>query len=152
MNNIHSKLLTADNLDEYLHIINNLSTTIESRDSILNLMTFYKIAELYPFIQIWLAQDYDTKKIIGCGTIIIEQKFIHKCGNVAHIEDVCILPEYQSKGYGKKIIEQLIDISKVSDCYKIILNCNEKNKGFYEKCGFKETNYQMSIYFTKLNK
>ena len=67
----------------------------------------------------------------------------------AHIEDICIIPEYQGKGYGKKMIEKLIDISKINECYKVILNCNEKNKSFYSNCGFTETNTQMSIYFNE---
>lgn len=146
-NDIHFKLLTDNNLQEYLNLIENLSNTTEKRDTILNLMRYYKIVELYPFIQIWIIQDYKRKHIIGCGTLIIEPKFIHKCGSVAHIEDVSIVPEYQNKGYGKKIINQLIDISKVNDCYKIILNCHDEKKTFYEKCGFKHSNNEMSIYF-----
>ena len=146
-NNIHFKLLTDKNIDEYLTLLKCLSDTVEERDKILNLMTFYKIAEVHPFIQIWIMQDYYNKKMIGCGTIMIEPKFIHKCKNVAHIEDICILPEYQNKGYGNKLIQYLVDITKSYDCYKVILNCNENVKSFYEKCGFKETNIQMSIYF-----
>lgn len=146
-NCIHFKLLTDENLFEYLNIINNLSNTTEKKDNLLNCITFCEITELYPTIQIWLIEDYVNKKLIGCGTIIIEPKFIHHCRYVSHIEDVCILPEYQGKGYGKKIIQQLIDISKLSNCYKVILNCTEKNEAFYENCGFKKTNTQMSIYF-----
>lgn len=148
-NDIHFIRLTEYNLKEYLNILETLSNTIEKRDSVLNLMTFYKLADLYPHIQIWIIKNKDT--FIGCGTIIIEQKFIHKCGKVGHIEDLCILPEYQGKGYGKKLIEKLTDISKSNECYKIILNCNEKNKSFYSNCGFKETNTQMSIYFNQNN-
>lgn len=150
-NYIHFKLLTNENLIEYLNILKCLSNTIE-KDNLLNFMTFYKISELYPMIQIWIIEDYYNKKIIGCGTIIIEPKFIHNCGYVGHIEDICILPQYQGSGYGKKIIQHLIDISKINNCYKIILNCNETNESFYEKCGFKKNNIQMSIYFDDLKK
>lgn len=144
-NDITFKLLNHENLNEYLELLKNLSDTIEI-DKMTNLMNYYKIIELYPHIQIWIAEDAYSKEIIGCGTIIIEPKFIHKCKNVAHIEDVCIKPEYRNKGYGNKVIQLLIDISKLNNCYKIILNCNEKNKLFYKKCGFTETNKQMSIY------
>ena len=113
-NNIHFIILTRDNLQEYLNMLETLSSTLEKKDNTLNLTTFYKISELYPSIQIWIIQDYN-KAFIGCGTIIIEQKFIHKCGKVAHIEDICIIPEYQGKGYGKKMIEKLIDISKINE-------------------------------------
>jgi glucosamine-phosphate N-acetyltransferase len=145
-NDITFKLLADDNIIEYLDLIKHLSNTIE-RDNITNFMNYYKIMELYPFVQIWIAQEISSKKIVGCGTILIEPKFIHKCGSVAHIEDICILPEYRSKGYGKMIIQLLINISKENGCYKLILDCNDKNVSFYEKCGFKETNKQMSIYF-----
>lgn len=145
-NDIKFKLLSEDNINEYLELIKNLSDTVE-RDNMNNLMNYYKIMELYPFIQIWIALEVSSNKIIGCGTILIEPKFIHKCGSVAHIEDVCVLPEYHSNGYGKLIIQLLIDVSKVNNCYKIILNCNDEKKGFYEKCGFRKTNNQMSIYF-----
>lgn len=145
-NDIKFKLLSDENISEYLELIRKLSDTIE-RDNMTNLMTYYKIMELYPFLQIWIAQDPYSNKMIGCGTIIIEQKFIHKCGSVAHIEDICINPEFRGKGYGKKIIQLLIDISKINNCYKVILDCNDENKSFYEKCGFNKTNHQMSIYF-----
>lgn len=144
-NDINFKLLNDENLNEYLELLKNLSDTIET-EKMTNLMNYYKIMELYPHIQIWIAKDTYSNEIIGCGTIIIEPKFIHNCKNVAHIEDVCIKPKYRNKGYGNKVIQLLIDISKLNDCYKIILNCNEKNKIFYEKCGFTETNKQMSIY------
>lgn len=147
-NEIKFKLLSDENINEYLDVIKYLSDTIE-RDNMNNLMNYYKIMELYPFIQIWVAQEIYSNKIIGCGTLLIEPKFIHKCGSVAHIEDICILPEYRSKGYGKIIIQLLIDISKINNCYKIILNCNDEKKDFYEKCGFCETNKQMSIYFNQ---
>lgn len=146
LNDIKFKLLSDENISEYLELIKNLSDTIE-RDNMTNLMTYYKIMESYPYLQIWTAQDPQSNKMIGCGSIIIEPKFIHKCGSVAHIEDVCINPEYRGKGYGKKIIQLLVDISKVNNCYKVILDCNDENKSFYEKCGFNKTNNQMSIYF-----
>lgn len=145
-NDIKFKLLSDENIYEYLELIKHLSDTIE-RDNMTNLMTYYKIMESYPYLQIWIAQDPYSNKMIGCGTIIIEPKFIHKCGSVAHIEDVCINPEYRGKGYGKKLMHLLIDISKINNCYKVILNCNDENKSFYEKCGFNKTNNQMSIYF-----
>ena len=31
----------------------------------------------------------------------------------------------------------------------MILNCNENNKIFYEKCGFKQKEVEMTLYFDK---
>jgi hypothetical protein len=37
---------------------------------------------------------------------------------------------------GKLIIEALTFIGKRTGCYKIILDCSDKNVPFYQKCGF----------------
>lgn len=31
-------------------------------------------------------------------------------------------------------------------CYKIILDCSQKNIPFYEKCGFSHKEYEMVLY------
>ena len=87
------------------------------------------------------------KRIIGAGTIII----VHKIHNnpIGQIEDVIISEKYRKNGFGKQIIEKLIDIGKNEcKCYKIILNCLEKNIKFYENCGF--TNVGVEMKYNKL--
>jgi glucosamine-phosphate N-acetyltransferase len=106
----------------------------------------FKEIQLNPNITILVAYDESINKVIGSGTIWIEPKLIHSCSNVAHIEDVVIDINYRSENIGKKIIDSLVNIAKVSNCYKIILDCSEKNIGFYEKCGFTNNNVQMSLY------
>lgn len=84
------------------------------------------------------------KRIIGAGTIII----VHKIHNnpIGQIEDVIISEKYRKNGFGKDIIEKLINIGKNEyKCYKIILNCLEKNIKFYEKCGFITAGVEMKI-------
>jgi glucosamine-phosphate N-acetyltransferase len=106
----------------------------------------FKEIQSNPNITILVAYDETTNKVIAGGTILIEPKMTHSCSNVAHIEDVVVDIEYRSQKLGRKIIDSLINIAKVSNCYKIILNCSEKNIGFYEKCGFTNNNLQMSLY------
>jgi RimJ/RimL family protein N-acetyltransferase len=84
------------------------------------------------------------KRIIGAGTIII----VHKIHNnpIGQIEDVIISEKYRKNGFGKQIIEKLIDIGKNEcKCYKIILNCLEKNIKFYENCGFINVGVEMKL-------
>lgn len=57
-------------------------------------------------------------------------------GLVAHIEDIIIDSNYRKQGLGKKIINELINISTQSNCYKIILDCNEKKCKFLSKFWF----------------
>ena len=81
-------------------------------------------------------------KLIGAGTIFKLTK-IHN-NPVGQIEDVIIKNEYRGKGFGKLIIEKLIDIGINNfGCYKVILNCLDKNIDFYKKCGFQEVGVEM---------
>ena len=84
---------------------------------------------------------------MGCGTLIIEQKMIHNCGKVGHIEDIFIRSEYRDNGYGRDLIKKLNDIAKKAGCYKVILDCKKELESFYEKSGYKSKNIQMSVYF-----
>ena len=45
------------------------------------------------------------------------------------------------------IIDQLKHLGQRSGCYKVILDCAEKNVGFYEKLGFLRKEIQMALYF-----
>jgi N-acetylglutamate synthase-like GNAT family acetyltransferase len=140
------KLLQRSQLTSYCDILNilNPNETINLDQAAIQ---YSNIEQLYPFIQVWILENCETNQIIGCGTIIIEPKLLRNYSNVAHIEDVVIHPDYQSKGIGKILIEKFIDLANQSSCYKVILNCNEKTKGFYEKCGLSSKNIQMSLYF-----
>ena len=88
----------------------------------------YKIIVIYSEIE---------KRIIGAGTIII----VHKIYNnpIGQIEDVIISEKYRKNGFGKQIIEKLIDIGK-NEC-----KCLEKNIKFYESCGFINVGVEMKL-------
>jgi glucosamine-phosphate N-acetyltransferase len=95
----------------------------------------YKIIVIYSEIE---------KRIIGAGTIIIVYK-IHN-NPIGQIEDVIISEKHRKNGFGKQIIEKLVDIGKNEyKCYKIILNCLEKNIKFYENCGFINVGLEMKL-------
>ena len=86
-------------------------------------------------------------KLIASGVLVIECKIIHNFKNVGHIEDIIVDKKYRCSGIGKKLIHFLIQRSKDMNCYKVILNCDQKLQKFYEICGFKDSGTQMSIYF-----
>lgn len=93
--------------------------------------------------QIWVALDWCS--IVGTATLLLESKFIHNGGVVAHIEDVVVHPDWREKGIGKKLVEKMIEIAKQYwiQPYKIILDCKMDNIPFYEKCGFRP--YEISM-------
>lgn len=83
----------------------------------------------------------------GCITLIIERKMIHNGQHVGHIEDVVVDETYRSLKIGKQLMEHVITYTKENQCYKVILNCNDKVEGFYTKLGFTSKNKEMSLYF-----
>ncbi len=82
-------------------------------------------------------------RVVGSTTMLIEPKFIHDGGNVAHIEDVVVSKDYQGKGIGEMLMRSLLDLAKDNNCYKTILDCSDDVKPFYEKIGFKKTSNGM---------
>lgn len=75
--------------------------------------------------------------------MIIEPKFTHGGNNVAHIEDVVIKTQYRHKGIARSLINELVKVAEINNCYKAILDCTEDNVAFYEKCGFARCEFQM---------
>jgi glucosamine-phosphate N-acetyltransferase len=111
-------------------------------------MTYKKFKQLLDntIAIIYVIEDIENKKIIATGTLLKEQKIIHNGGKVGHIEDIVVDNEYRGKGLGKKLLQHIINIAE-KDCYKVILNCKNSVKPFYEKFKFKEHSINMAIYF-----
>ena len=77
------------------------------------------------------------EQILGCVTLLLEDKIIHDGSKVAHIEDVVVDKKCRGLGLGKQLINHCINISKSEGCYKILLDCDKNNIGFYGSMGFK---------------
>jgi glucosamine-phosphate N-acetyltransferase len=85
---------------------------------------------------------------IACtASLLIESKYVHGCSQVGHIEDVVVDRFFKRRGYGKQIITELVRIAKQSNCYKVILDCNNENVPFYESCGLSKHSNEMALYF-----
>ena len=83
-------------------------------------------------------------KIIAYGSIIIENKIR---GEVAgHIEDIVVDTEVRGKMIGVKLINELIEIGKKNNCYRITLFCKENLINFYSRSGFKANSVSMKRY------
>ena len=83
-------------------------------------------------------------KIIAYGSIIIENKIR---GEVAgHIEDIVVDTEVRGKMIGVKLINELIEIAKKNNCYRITLFCKENLINFYSRSGFKVNSVSMKRY------
>ncbi|CAI4060760.1 hypothetical protein N7582_001711 [Saccharomyces uvarum] len=100
-----------------------------------------KIMQYNPMVIV----DKRTETVAATGNIIIERKIIHELALCGHIEDIAVNSKYQGQGLGKLLIDQLVAIGFSYGCYKIILDCDEKNVKFYEKCGFSNAGVEMQI-------
>jgi glucosamine-phosphate N-acetyltransferase len=85
--------------------------------------------------QMWVIVD-DAGAVRGCATLLVEPKLIHGCGAVGHIEDVVVDSVCRGRKFGELLISHLCSVAAAEGCYKVILDCDEKNVGFYNKCGF----------------
>ena len=93
-----------------------------------------------------VVEDVRRNRIAGCGTMILERKFIHQMGSVGHLEDVVTLPDYRGMQFGRLIIQALTGVSERLGAYKTILDCIDDNVAFYrEKCGFVVKEHQMVV-------
>lgn len=129
----------------YLDVLSQLSEVNKS------LLTENKfnifIDELPSNIHIFVIHDTKKDKVIGTGTVIIENKIIHNFGKVGHIEDIVVDNNYRGYGLGKLIVNYLVDYAKLNNCYKVILTSSDANLEFYKKIGFHKKDNSMAIYF-----
>jgi glucosamine-phosphate N-acetyltransferase len=129
--------LTTNDYNTFLKLINDFRKTIfTEEDFINNLKTINTYSKIYVIEK--------NSELIATGTLIIEQKFIFNCSKLAHIEDVCVKKELRRNGYGKIIVNKLIEEAKKLKCYKITLTCSDDNKQFYISSGFENRGNQMS--------
>jgi len=79
---------------------------------------------------------FDGEKLVGTGRALSDGVWR------AAIYDVAILPEYQNKGIGGKIVEYLVQNSGVD---VIMLYANPGKEPFYKKFGFRKMKTAMAI-------
>ena len=86
-------------------------------------------------------------RVVASGTVSVERKFIHGLGQVGHIEDVVVHKSTRGTGLGKKLVVELKRRALHElGCYKVILDCDDKNVKFYQKCGFTAKERMMAAY------
>lgn len=152
MNKIKLQKITPElakkNSKKIINLIDQLNN--ESTHHITSLKLYiYFIDELENKNQPMFFIRDSTYNIVGIVKLIFERKILHNFMRVAHIEDFVIGEKYRGFGYGKLTIEEIKKYCFDMNCYKIILNCNDDAKKFYEKCGFQNNNHEMSCYFYK---
>ena len=139
MNHYQIRLLNNNDYEKYHELINTFRKTFFSKEEFID--TLKKINNNSEIYVIELNNN-----LIATATIIYEYKFIHNISKIAHIEDVCVHTDFRGKNYGKIIINYLINKSKMEDCYKVTLYCNDELENFYKSCDMTKNGIQMVYY------
>jgi glucosamine-phosphate N-acetyltransferase len=138
------ELSHGDDYQQYCELLKQLTLINPEKITKEKFLEQLATINLNPYHKILVAKI--ANKIVGTVTILIEPKFIHDLSKVAHIEDVVVDSTMRAHGIGSILINKAIEISKQYGCYKVILDCSEKNVIFYEKLGFTRKELQMALY------
>ncbi|KAK3731865.1 hypothetical protein QZH41_008321, partial [Actinostola sp. cb2023] len=76
------------------------------------------------------------RKLVACGSLIVEQKFIHDTAVRGRIEDIVVDDSVRGQKIGKLIVETLVLLSEKLGCYKTSLECRDPLLSYYTKFGF----------------
>ncbi len=74
--------------------------------------------------------DCVTGRIIAFSRVISD--FVYR----AFIYDVIVAKEYRGMGFGKQIVNLILESKEIRDVERIELNCIDRNIPFYKKLGF----------------
>ncbi|EMG51047.1 Glucosamine 6-phosphate N-acetyltransferase [Candida maltosa Xu316] len=112
------KLKLTDYDNQYLETLKVLTTVGEiSKESFTDLFEHWSSLPSIYFPHV-ITNTEGT--VVATGMLFIEQKLIHECGLVGHIEDISVAKTEQ---------------------------CSPENVGFYEKCGYKNGGVEMVCRF-----
>lgn len=106
---------------------------------------FGEISRSFGFYNIFVAEREG--EVIGTITLLVERKFIHAGGRAGHIEDLSVRAGFEKRGIGTALVERAVEEAKTRGCYKVVLDCSERNAPFYEKRGFRRDGLEMRMDF-----
>ena len=96
--------------------------------------------------QIYVA-TFDENTIVGTICVFVEVKFIHGLSKIGHIEDFVVEEKVRRNRIGTKLMDIAKKYCENQNCYKIILDCEDKLIPFYQRFGFKKKANSMQLYY-----
>uniref|UniRef100_A0A0E0M2R3 glucosamine-phosphate N-acetyltransferase n=1 Tax=Oryza punctata TaxID=4537 RepID=A0A0E0M2R3_ORYPU len=136
----------ADISRGFLGLLNQLSPSPPLTEEAFR-ARFEELAALGADHLVLVAEDAATGRLAASGAVLVERKFIRRCGRVGHVEDVVVDAAARGRGLGERVVRRLVEHARGRGCYKVILDCTPELTGFYARCGFVEKNVQMGLYF-----
>lgn len=98
-------------------------------------------------IQVFVALDDDTQKIIWTVSVLIEHKMNRWWSRAGHLEDLAVHPDAQGQWVGSALMRQAISFAQEQWCYKLILDADKDpaHVTYYEKFWFTNEGAFMKI-------
>ncbi|GBG63353.1 hypothetical protein CBR_g37710 [Chara braunii] len=96
-----------------------------------------EIEALAPYHHVFVIEEVASGRVVATATMFIELKVVRNCGKGPFANLPCSV----------SLIQALEKVALKNGCYKMILDCHERNIGFYAKCGFAQKELQMAKYF-----
>jgi len=135
--------ISEENYDSIIKLYNLLSKVDKTLFTYENMIEYFH--SLHPSHNIYAY--IMNNKIVGLITLLIEPKIIHNGKFVGHIEDLVVDADYRKMSVASKLIDYVIVISKLNNCYKVILDCVPELESFYNKNGLSYKGIYMARYF-----
>jgi ribosomal-protein-alanine N-acetyltransferase len=88
----------------------------------------------------WLAELEQTVVGYGVMSVVVDE---------SHILNICIHPQWQGKGLGRKLIQRLLKLARQHGAETAFLEVRESNRvavAFYEKLGFVQIGRRRDYY------
>ena len=125
---------------------------LASFDDLAQISMIEKETNEYP----WSLNNFKSSLEAGNSSIVLKDKknilgyaFFSVIGTDSHLLNITISKNYQGRGHGKRILEQVLFQSKVLGATIIFLEVRESNYkaiDFYEKFGFKRDAIRYNYY------
>jgi len=84
-------------------------------------------------------------KIIGSGSLLIEEKMTYGGCKMGHIENIYIDESMRGQKFGSILVNELVYIANQYKCYRIDLSCENHLIPFYQNIGFDTHIISMSM-------
>jgi len=117
------------------------------QDSILNKTELRKIFhEAVNSDRQHLIAGLSDKKIVGFCSLTVKNN-LWQAGNLGHIDELIVDKNFRGRGYGKQLMNKIIEVAIENKCKRIELDSAFHRKEahtFYESIGFKNRAYLFS--------
>ena len=137
--NILIRAVLQNDMEAVIELLQSMSEFKPPSSDLLDIWnSFFKQTNVHSLVAIM------DNQIVGYGSIVIEAKI--RGGKMGHIEDIVSHSLFRKKGIGKAVVDALFDIAKVNGCYKVALQCEERNVEFYKKFGYEVSGVAMQMF------